>query len=200
MDYVVKVFKEKSSYDQEVDIFQNIQLRTVEVNQQFIKKVHENPEKLSIVFSPYGKPVNILNRNILNQMLMCVEKLQECGVIHRDLSPHHFLLRTNFKDEQTVILSDVKLLNFSKFINFTKLRWFKIFLIDFGSAFLIDYNDQKRFPDLDQSNNSNCSVTYKGSIHFAAREILINLATNKKEYALIVRSFFISLIYFLIWI
>lgn len=61
----------------------------------------------------------------------------------------------------------------------------KIFLIDFGSAYFIKYDENNQIPILDESRNSEEEkVIYRGSIQFAALEILQVLARNPQKYIL----------------
>lgn len=66
--------------------------------EQFMRLIDKSPNQYSIVYTPSGVPIGELNSNRLEQMFECVEKLQQFGVIHRDLTPHHFLKRTYLKD------------------------------------------------------------------------------------------------------
>lgn len=48
--------------------------------------------RYSIIYTPIGKPITRLTKNILKMMISCVKKLHQYNIIHRDLSPHHFLM------------------------------------------------------------------------------------------------------------
>jgi RIO-like serine/threonine protein kinase len=125
----------------------------------FIQRVASNEKHLAIIYTPRGK--NIQNhidnmgftRELFDQMFEGVRSLFNKGIIHRDLTPHHFLVTENPSGK-------------------TK----KVFIIDFGSTILI--NKEK----LDNSNlDSNLDLkssdpayqyNYQGSVKSAATEIL----------------------------
>lgn len=91
---MVKVFKKEfeQEFEREIKTFDEIQKRTKDKDlTQFICKVDHNMKKLAIVFSPYGAPVRQLTQGRFEKMLECVEKLQIYGIIHRDISPNHFM-------------------------------------------------------------------------------------------------------------
>ena len=122
-------------------------MRKIPNSPRFIKLVFVNEVAKALVYHPAGKPIQkrLLTSDIIAQMLDCVKELHVNGIIHRDLSPNHFLQHND-----------------------------QIFLIDFGCAiFTKNINDE----DLNKSDNEDDKNynNYKGSIQFAALDILTHL-------------------------
>ena len=101
-NYVIKIFKNKEYFDRENQLAEDILKRTGEQINQFICKVltHTNSAstdpnsaaRYSIVYTPCGKLIPRLTKDYVQKMLSCVEALHHYNIIHRDLSPHHFLI------------------------------------------------------------------------------------------------------------
>ena len=95
-------------YIDELEIAKKLRERTgVAQTEHFICMIAECPDKYSIVYTPSGEPFDELNPNRLEQMFVCVEKLQQFGVIHRDLTPHHFLKRMKDGKEQVCVCLNI---------------------------------------------------------------------------------------------
>ena len=92
------------------------------LSDKFIHRVADNPKKLSIVYTPRGQPLqHPFTRTQFAKMFGCVRELFNLGIIHRDLTPSHFMrAKTSSGDEN-------------------------IFLIDFGSATFIEEVDLNRY-------------------------------------------------------
>jgi serine/threonine protein kinase len=110
-------------------------------SKRFMQLVRSDDSQKALVYTPVGKELKkgMLRREHVLEMLDCVEELHSHNIIHRDLSPKHFLQRNDTGS---------------------------IFLIDFGSA-------------LFTSKQTLAPVRYKGSLQFAAREILDCLAQDQ---------------------
>ena len=147
---MAKIFREDRYFDDEYNIVKEIQLRVSNalVN-NLLLMVHAQQSMKTIVYQPYGEPILKLTQVRVSQMFDCLETLQRYGVIHRDLSPNHFLKRMVDGKEN-------------------------VFVIDFGAAFLIP--PENSATDLNESDNRQAELTnYRGSIQFAALDILQNL-------------------------
>lgn len=107
---MVKVFKKEfvQEFGREMTTFDEIRKRTNDEDvPQFIRKVNHYEAKRAIVFSPYGAPVRQLTRGRFDKMIECVEKLQTYGIIHRDISPNHFMYKIAPDcSEQVSVLSE----------------------------------------------------------------------------------------------
>jgi len=115
-------------------------------------------EQLTIVYSPIGQILKQrdLTRSDVSQIFDIMEDLYKFGIIHRDLSPNHFMKvydKVNNKDQ--------------------------IFLIDFGSALILD---QEILPELNQSKLDQDTEFhgYQGSVEFASQDILPHISNPKK--------------------
>lgn len=113
---------------------------------KFIQRVAANPKNLTIIYTPRGQKLERpITQQQFKEMFDCVRELVNCCIIHRDLSPNHFLCtKTN-----------------------------EIFLIDFGSAKFIkggnlNSSNQEPSDSVVTTRNQN----YRGSVRFAAKEIL----------------------------
>lgn len=114
----------------------------------FIQRVAANTHHLAIVYTPRGEPLEnqSITQKQFEQMFECLRSMFNKGIIHRDLTPHHFLVT---KDK-------------------------RIFVIDFGSAILIsddELNDSNLGKELESSDPA-YQNNYRGSIRFAATKIL----------------------------
>ena len=153
-NYVAKLFNSNQHFNNELDIMKEIQRRiNPHVDQHFISMIFAHKQSKTLVYAPYGKQMLKLNKDRFHQMLSCLSLLQKNGIIHRDLSPNHFLVRNeNGKDQ--------------------------VFIIDFGSAYLAPLNSHTE--DMNNSKNAEGNLDiFKGSIQFAALEILQNLRDQK---------------------
>ena len=153
-NYVAKVFRTEQQFQEEVEIMQEIQSRLLNAAQNFISLVHIHQGYKTIVYEPFGEPLTKLTKDRVTQMFGCLQTLQTYGVIHRDLSPSHFLKKV--VDDQEVV-----------------------FIIDFGCAYLAPQKGS--ITNMNESNNDKDvkMTNYKGSIQFAALEILEDLRGSK---------------------
>lgn len=117
----------------------------------FIQRVAANDQQLAIVYTPRGIPLKnqSITKEQFEKMFKCLRSLFENGIIHRDLTPHHFLIENSSSGNEN------------------------IFLIDFGSAILIDKTlNNSNLEDELESSHPAYRINYQGSIRFAANEIL----------------------------
>lgn len=58
----------------------------------FIQRVAAKESANAIVYSPLAKPMqNNITKDEFLQMWTCIDKLVELGIVHRDITPHHFM-------------------------------------------------------------------------------------------------------------
>jgi serine/threonine protein kinase len=135
MKHPIIVFKENNHYKSEQEFFEKTLKNSTAGYERILKLVLSNDDKMALVFTPVGKELKkgLLRTEHVIEMLKCVEELNACNIIHRDLSPKHF---------------------------FQRIDQDSLFLIDFSSALVFEKKP---------TNEYKC---YKGSLQFAAQEIL----------------------------
>lgn len=113
------------------------------LSDKFIQRVAANVKNYAIIYTPRGKQLQRpITQHQFEMMFNCVLELKRLSIIHRDLTPYHFLTTTSSSDEPI------------------------IFLIDFGSAIF-------------RENIQESDINYRGSVRFAATEILQYLKDKK---------------------
>lgn len=142
--------------DAKVDIIRKLNDGTViyrrdHLSDTFIQRVAANEANFTIIYTPRGHKVPFpITLQEYYQMFKCVRDLANKGIIHRDLTPNHFLCTKNSTG-----------------------RIEKIFLIKSGKM-------NKSI--LESSDSADEHHKYRGSVRFAARDILDNL--YKKKYVM----------------
>ena len=88
-------------------------------------------------------------------MFHCVEELHKLGIIHRDINPQHFMKQLNTN---------------------------QIVLIDFGTAIFLPELPESKIAKLNTSdlNETNFCGKFRGSIEFAALEILHSIVKHEQ--------------------
>ena len=144
-----KIFKDEKSYEIEKKIFKEYTQRGIE-SKHIVKPVLCNDTKLAIVLEPLGRPLRLekLTKDRIKQMFKCVEELHKNGLIHRDLSPTHFYIRTETNLEEIV------------------------FVIDLGCAIFMDEEIRQKALDQSDIKEDSNEKKYAGSVQFAANDIL----------------------------
>ena len=123
-----------------------------DLSDKFIHRVADNRKKLSIVYTPRGQPLQRqLTRKQFEKMFDCVRVLVDLGIIHRDITPHHFLSAKTSSGIEN------------------------IFLIDFGSATFIEKEDLNSCSKLEAQAAKH---GYLGSVRFAATSILDSIVNK----------------------
>lgn len=126
-----------------------------DLSDKFIHRVADNRKKLSIVYTPRGQPLQRqLTRKQFEKMFDCVRVLVDLGIIHRDITPNHFLSAKTSSGIEN------------------------IFLIDFGSATFIEGGDLNSSELVDQNVQQDAKHVYQGSVGFAATSILDSLVNK----------------------
>lgn len=125
---------------------------------QFIQRVAANAKKFTIIYTPRGHkiPFPITQQNF-DKMFGCLRELASKAIIHRDLTPNHFLCTKNEKSDEIE----------------------KIILIDFGSAVFIKDGKLNK-STLESSDATDEHHKYRGSVRFAAKDILEHLIKRIK--------------------
>lgn len=103
-------------YDAEIKIVKEILNRSQKYFpdsiEDFFRLVHCNKTSNSIVFTPSGKSIAKFefSPDLSKKMLNCVKNFHHMGIVHRDLTPHHFLIRIQNDQEKVSFSSSVFLL------------------------------------------------------------------------------------------
>lgn len=118
------------------------------LSDKFVHRVAANESKFTIIYTPMGENLPFpITRQTFDKMFSCVRNLVDLCIIHRDLTPYHFMCK---KDSANNIE--------------------KVFLIDFGSSVFIPVGQSLNTSRLEKQH-----YRYRGSLRFAASQILIEL-------------------------
>lgn len=121
---------------------------------RFLQRVAADENQNIIIYSPFCTKLDyLLTKSDVVQMLECLAELVRLGIVHRDLSPAHFMRAKNADGTDG-----------------------RIVLIDFGAAVFVEPQDAPLNISTLQEENWH-KKTYRGSLEFAADEILQFLAT-----------------------
>ena len=117
----------------------------------FIAYICDQPDDLSIIYSPFCKPLvqNQLTKHDVMSIFEILKQLYEIGIIHRDLS----------------------------YSNFMRTSKNNVILIDFGSAIWVDVDEQLNNSNM-SADSEFCK--FHGSVEFASDDILYHLANPTK--------------------
>ena len=115
------------------------------LSDKFIKRVAANRNKYVIIYNRGEKLQYPITREQFDQMFDCMRELRNIGIIHRDITPGHFLSAKASDGSE------------------------KVFLVGFSSAVFNEKGDKWNASNIESSSNQ---VIYDGLILCASTEIL----------------------------
>lgn len=89
---ILKIFSDQRFYEYELNIMLELANKDEKFTKCFIKLLGHDDKNKALILKPNANVLSYpYDRDTILKMLTCIKDLRHCQIVHRDLSPRHFL-------------------------------------------------------------------------------------------------------------